>query len=291
MLAYTTYSEAGGVGKSTCAANLAVAHARAGLDVLAIPLDPQDGDLSRLFDVDQKRDDEQADNIVRHLIDQPKGSFDELIETREGVDIIPEHNMLSQLGDYLREKQRRVEANGGTYEPRKQLLRVLRQADVHETYDVLICDPPATEGPHLHNAIYATRTLLIPIEPSAKGQASIEGLENLVRGLSKELSIEIGVIGTIPNGYKDTRDQQEAIESIAYTTLETIRERSSLFEGAWAKQCSAFKYVREHRDRVRDYEVNTLKKFDRVARTIEQQSNISTPSPPEPGQLVEVPVA
>ncbi|MEF8825353.1 MAG: ParA family protein, partial [Halapricum sp.] len=30
MLAYSTYSEAGGVGKTTTAANLAVAHARAG---------------------------------------------------------------------------------------------------------------------------------------------------------------------------------------------------------------------------------------------------------------------
>ncbi len=43
MLAYSTYSEAGGVGKTTTAANLAVAHARAGLKPLVIPLDPQEG--------------------------------------------------------------------------------------------------------------------------------------------------------------------------------------------------------------------------------------------------------
>ncbi len=36
MLAYSTYSEAGGVGKTKTAANLAVAHARAGLKFLDI---------------------------------------------------------------------------------------------------------------------------------------------------------------------------------------------------------------------------------------------------------------
>lgn len=36
MLTYTTYSEAGGVGKSTLAANLADAHTQQGRDVLAI---------------------------------------------------------------------------------------------------------------------------------------------------------------------------------------------------------------------------------------------------------------
>ncbi len=41
MLAYSTYSEAGGVGKTTTAANLAVAHARAGLKPLVVPLDPK----------------------------------------------------------------------------------------------------------------------------------------------------------------------------------------------------------------------------------------------------------
>ncbi len=45
MLTYSTYSEAGGVGKTTTAANLAVAHARAGLKPLVVPLDPQDGEL------------------------------------------------------------------------------------------------------------------------------------------------------------------------------------------------------------------------------------------------------
>ena len=46
MLTYTTYSEAGGVGKTTLTANLADAHTQQGRDVLVIDLDPQEGSLT-----------------------------------------------------------------------------------------------------------------------------------------------------------------------------------------------------------------------------------------------------
>jgi len=101
MLSYTVYSEAGGVGKTTLAANLAVAHARAGLDVLVVPMDPQDGNLSRLLGVDDNRADGNADNLVRHMVQSPKGPFEDLIQTTHGVDIVAEHNMLSDLSTHL----------------------------------------------------------------------------------------------------------------------------------------------------------------------------------------------
>lgn len=288
MLAYTTYSEAGGVGKTTTAANLAVAHARAGLDVLVVPLDPQDGDLSRLFGVDTERTD-PVDNLVRHMIKRPKGEFDDLIKSVEGIDIVPEHNMFSDLADYLRREKEQAEAMGDAFGMHSQLLRVLREAGVHEHYDVLICDPPATEGPHLYNAINATRSLVIPVEPSAKGNAAVQGLEALVRGLQESLEIDIGVLAALPLDFKDTRDQREIIEDIPYSTLEIIGDRSSLMEGCWKQQCSAFEYVRSHRDRQRDYEIDTLAQFDRLARQLEQEVNIDAPHLPEPGDIEHTP--
>jgi len=86
MLAYTIYSEAGGVGKTTLAASLATAHADHGRDVLAIDLDPQQGSLTYLLGVDAPRGDGDADNIGRHLIDRPLGEFDDLVhETGSSV--------------------------------------------------------------------------------------------------------------------------------------------------------------------------------------------------------------
>ena len=284
MLAYTTYSEAGGVGKTTTAANLAVAHARGGLKPLVVPLDPQDGDLSRLFDVDEQRTD-SVDNLVRHMIRRPSGDFDDLIRTVEGVDLIPEHNMLSDLAEYLQREKDQAEAMGEAFGIHTQLLRVLREAGVPEKYDVLICDPPATEGPHLYNAINATRSLVIPIESSAKGQAAVEGLESLVVGLQDQLDVDVGVLASIPIGFKNTRDQRTILEEINYSVPEIIGERASLMEGCWMKQCSAFRYVREFRNRRRDYEVETLAKFDRIARSLEQEVGLEAPNPPEPGDV------
>jgi cellulose biosynthesis protein BcsQ len=284
MLAYSTYSEAGGVGKTTTAANLAVAHARAGLNPLVVPLDPQDGDLSRLLDVDDART-ETVDNLVRHLIRRPKGDFEDLVQTVEGVDIISEHNMLSDLADYLRREKEQSEAMGEAFGMHAQLLRVLREAGVPDKYDVLICDPPATEGPHLYNAIHATRSLVIPVEPSAKGRAAVEGLESLVTGLEDQLDVDVGVLAAVPMGFKDTRDQRAILNEIDYPTPEVIGERASLMEGCWMQQCSAFRYVREFRDRQREYEIETLAQFDRIARHLEEQVGLEAPNPPEPGDL------
>jgi len=284
MLAYSTYSEAGGVGKTTTAANLAVAHARAGFKPLIVPLDPQDGDLSRLFGVDTDRTESVA-NLVRHMIRRPKGDLTDLIRSVEGVDIIPEHNMLSDLGEYLQREKDQAEAMGEAFGMHAQLLRVLREAGVPDEYDVLICDPPATEGPHLYNAIHATRSLVIPVEPSAKGRAAVEGLESLVAGLEEQLDVDVGVLAAVPIGFKNTRDQRAILDEIDYPIPEIIGERASMMEGCWMQQCSAFRYVREFRDRRRDYELETLAQFDRIARHLETTVGIEAPNPPEPGDL------
>ena len=285
MLSYTTYSEAGGVGKTTTAANLAVAHARAGLDVLVVPLDPQDGDLSRLLGVDQDRA-EPVDNLVRHMIRRPKGEFHDLIRTAEhNIDIVPEHNMLADLNEYLQREADQAEAMGETFGLYAQLLRVLQDAGIPEEYDVLICDPPATEGPHLYNAINATRSLVIPVEPSAKGKASIEGLEGVVAGMEETLGIEVGVLAAVPIGFKNTRDQRATIEELEYSAPVVIGDRTSLMEGCWQQQCSAFTYVRDHRSRRRDYEIETLAQFDELARQLESVVGIEAPNPPEPGDV------
>jgi cellulose biosynthesis protein BcsQ len=288
MLSYSTYSEAGGVGKTTTAANLAVAHARAGLKPLVVPLDPQEGNLSRLFGVDEDRS-KDVDHLARHMINRPKGDSKDLIVTAEhGVDIIPEHNQLADLGDWLRREQDQAAAVGDAFNIHAALLGTLADAGVREEYDVLICDPPATEGPHLHNAINATRSLVIPIEPSAKGQAAVEGLEQLVAGLEDTLEIDVGVLAAVPVGVKGTNDQERILSEIPYSTPETFGDRTSLMEGSWAQQCSAFTYVRDHRNRRRDYELETLAQYDRLARYLEEQAGIEAPNPPEPGAIEEV---
>jgi cellulose biosynthesis protein BcsQ len=289
MLSYAVYSEAGGVGKTTLTANLAVAHARAGLDVLAVPLDPQDGDLSYLFDVDHDRTESDVDTLVHHLVGRGMGEFSDLVRTVEhGVDVIPEHNRLEDLGESLRKEQEARSDFGESFPMWTQLQRVLREAKVHENYDVLIVDPPASSGPHLYNALDATRNLVLPVEPSGKGQASVSGLEDLVTNLEGQLEINIGVLAAVPNRFKGTRDQDAVIEEIEAQGFDVpviVRDRTSLLEGCWRAKCSAFTYVRDHRDRQRDYEIETLAQFDQLARHLEAEGGVEAPDPPEPGSV------
>lgn len=274
MLAYTTYSEAGGVGKSTLASNLAEAHADRDRDVLAIDLDPQNGSLTYLLGADAPRDDGAADNIARHLIDRPKGPLEELIlETEHGFDLIPSHNMLESLGNLLSRAAEMADDLGEEFARYDRLRTVLLEAGIPDRYDTIIVDPPATAGPQLYNGVAATRSLVIPVEPTGKGMQSIEGLTDVVTGLESELGINVGVLGVVPMGVGRTADQErylQRIRELGYDAPVAIRERSSLMEGCWHQQCTAWHYVDEHRDRRRDHETETLEKLADLARHVEE---------------------
>jgi cellulose biosynthesis protein BcsQ len=278
VITYTTYSEAGGVGKTTTAANLAVAHARRGRDVLCIDLDPQEGSLSYLFEVDDDRSDGTADNLVRHLIGRPKGEFRDLIrETDEpGVDVIPSHNMLENLTRNLM-KAAEIEENmhpEDDYEwpKHEQLLRVLRENDVPGDYDVIICDPQATPGDALNNAIFATRSVLLPVELSGKGALSIRGLDDLVTGLEEEVGFQVGVLGDVPVGFKRTNTQEAQLSELEESDFDlpvVFRERASLMQHMWDFRTSAYGVLEDEREPNGEYELETLEKYDDLADGIE----------------------
>lgn len=281
MLTYAPVSEAGGVGKTTTAATLAVSHARAGHDVLAIDMDTQNGSLTYLFGPDYDRGDPEIDNLVRHLVDRPKGDFQSLThEVEHSVDLVPSHNMLEDIHEFLLNEKNQAERLGESYSMYHQLHRVLQEADVREQYDVIIVDSAGKAGPVLYNALVAVRNVVIPFEATAKGQESIEGLDDLVDGLEADIGVDVGVLAVVPIGYKDTRDQREILGELrtsGFPVPVVIGERGSLMEGCWKQQCSPYTYIAEHRNRKRDYELKTLKQFDELARYLEQEAGLKTP--------------
>lgn len=281
MISYTVWSEAGGVGKTTLSVNLAAAHARRGQDVLVVDMDPQNGGLTHHFGADDARTDANADNVVRHMVERPKGEFADLATTVEdGIDLIPSHNMLESLERNLeRAAKMEEDMHDASYRwpKEKQLRRVIADADAPSKYDVLIVDPPATVGQHIYNAVYATSNLLIPIELSAKGSQSVDGLRDVVAGIEDTLGdIEVGVLGIVPNKVSDTNLQQSYRERLADQDLPvapvSIRERGSMLGDAWNEQVSVFELDEDdsYRD-LRDYERPTLEKFDELAAYISRQ--------------------
>jgi cellulose biosynthesis protein BcsQ len=281
MLTYTPVSEAGGVGKTSTAATLAVSHARAGHDVLAIDMDTQNGSLTYLFGPEYDRGNTQVDNLVRHLVGRPKGSFQGLAhEVEHGVDLIPSHNMLEDLHEFLLNEKNQAEKLGESYSMYHQLHRVLREANVRDDYDVVIVDSAGKAGPILYNALVAVRNVVIPFEATAKGQESIDGLDDLVEGLETNIGVDVGVLAVVPIGYKDTRDQREILGTLrdsGFAVPVVIGERGSMMEGCWKEQCSPYTYISEHRDRKRDYELDTLDQFDDLARHLEREAGLERP--------------
>lgn len=280
MVQYTVYSEAGGTYKTTTAANTAVAHARRGHDVLLIDLDPQEGSLSYVFGVDDDKHDEDADNLVRHLIKRPKGDFEDLIrETEEGPDVLPSHAMLERLSSLLDRAQEIEEMSNAEFERHGRLLDVLVENDVPDRYDVVIVDPQATASDALYNAIFATRTLVSPVELSGKGSLSLDGLDDLVTNLERDLEINVGVAAIVPGNVGQTRANErykKELKDAGWDVPVMIGERESLMQEMWDARGSAYKvYEQRFVDgdpgtrRRRDREKETLEQYDELAAHIE----------------------
>lgn len=277
--AYTIWSEAGGVGKTTFTVTLAAAHARHGQRVLVVDLDPQDGGATHHFGADDERSNPDADNLVRHVIGRPKGDFDDLVaDVHDGIDLVPSHNMLESLERNLLRAQRMEEDMGEEFVPEEQLKRVLTENGVPERYDVILIDPPATGGQHVYNAVYAASNLLIPLELSAKGKESVEGMRDTVEGIEAELDdVEVGVLGVVPNRVSNTKKQSQYESELEEQDFPVapaeIRERRAMLEGAWDAQTTPYDFA-TNRDRVRERELETLHEFDELARYVAAQFGV-----------------
>ena len=277
MISYALWSEAGGVGKTALAVNLAAAHQRHGQKTLLIDLDPQNGGASHHLGVDDQRDDPDIDNIVRHLIDRPKGDFQRLVrEAVHGLHVIPSHNMLDSLETNLQRAQEMEQDMGGRFVKELQMRHIIQNAGIPEKYDVLIIDPPATGGQHVYNAVSATGNIVIPLELSPKGEQSLYGLEDTVSNLEAEISAEIGVIAVVPNKVRRTRMRdkyEKALEELSYPISPVkIAVREAMLNGAWDEQTTAYEYVRQHKRPDRERE--TLEQFDELSRFIAGQFGV-----------------
>lgn len=293
MIRAVVYSESGGTYKTTMTANLAVALERMGLDTLVVDLDPQEGNLTSLFDAGADRSDPEADNLVKHVLEMPDGPFADLIETTdEGVDIVPSHDM---LGDFTSNLEQKISYETGMQNttreeyPRFELLyRLLwEREELQSEYDAILIDPNARAEDLLYNAIYALRTLVAPVKPAGKGNLSLSGLEELVGNMEDRLDIEVGLSCVVPSGVGQTNAhrqyRQQFDDTDAFATPVTIRDRESLMDAMWEARGSAFKVVEERwktfeqdgemvsepgRRRVRDREVDTLQRLFELAHYI-----------------------
>ncbi|WP_394742273.1 ParA family protein [Natronococcus roseus] len=227
-----TFLDKGGTGKTTSAAHLGVALAEAGDDVLLIDLAGKQGDLAKHFGVwsevqaDIENDDdwpnistvfaEEWDQIASKLGDAAVDSL--IVETDEGVDLIPAHPGLDSLDADL----------GNIDDARERYSRLERFLDeyIDGRYDTVLIDLPGLTNNVTYNGLWATRNVVAPVEMGPFESEQATALERDLAKIDDQFGVDVDLAMILPNKV-DTRTK------LANEYLEGFGEE---YEGAIAPE-------------------------------------------------------
>ena len=205
-----TFLDKGGTGKTTSAAHLGVALAEEGEDVLLIDLAGKQGDLAKHFGVwddVQKQieadDDwpnistvfaEEWDQIASKLGDAAVESL--IIETDEGVDLIPAHPGLDSLDADL----------GNIDDARERYSRLEQFLDeyIDGRYDTVIIDLPGLTNNVSYNGLWATQNVIAPVEMGPFESEQAAALERDLEKIADRFGVDVQLAMVLPNKV-DTR--------------------------------------------------------------------------------------
>jgi len=188
------YLDKGGTGKTTSVGHFGVALAEAGQDVLLVDLAGKQGDLSKLFGLEDAVDPDDWPNIATTFQPEWKrvaeklddAAVDDLIyETNEGVDLIPAHQGLDSLDLELESKYDGREK----YTVFDQFLTEF----VDHRYDVVLMDLPGAANNITYNGVYAARQVLTPVETghfeAEQARALVEDLDRFRNAVGREVAL------------------------------------------------------------------------------------------------------
>src|SRR6266567_8529069 len=185
-------SQKGGTGKTTAVRTLTDIFRRAGLDTLAVDLDPQ-GNLSDYFDVDPQADPTVADVLTGRA------------QASEAVhdDVIPANLQLAEAELAL----------GGKMGRELTLRRALR--DVQRGYDIVLVDCPPALGLLTVNALVAADHALLSAEAQYFALQGVEQALQVIELARDSLNPSLTWIGVLLNiADMRTRHSREAFESL-----------------------------------------------------------------------------
>ena len=243
-------SQKGGTGKTTAVRHLADVFRRAGLNVLAVDLDPQ-GNLSDYFDIDP-----EAEPTTRDvLVGQAKAKA-AIHRSPDGVDVIPANLSLAEAEVALAGKMGRE----------LTLRRALKPID--GDYDIIFLDCPPNLGLLTVNALVAADHAVLSAEAqyfALQGvEQALEVIELARDGLNPDLEW-LGVVFTIADMRTvHSREAQASLkEHVGDKLLDTVVRQSI----AYAESAERAVSIIDHRpDLGNDY----LALADEVLRRLGQ---------------------
>ena len=267
MTELVTWSESGGVGKTTTAINLGAALGRRGDDVLLVDLDPQPASLTAAAGHTEAKTADGptiTDVLLANAGEGP--DLREIVVADEPFDLVPAHESLASL-----ESTARAEGISTA-----EFLLRSSLAPVAEEYDHVIVDPPATLNLLVDNALIATGNVLVPMEMTRKGEQSIRGVLETVEALESQLQrarpdFRLGVVGVLPNKVEGSNLNQE-VRATLETEAEDVRVLPvtvpdyNVLAQAWDAGLDVFRYADQHG--LRAYQESLLTAYEELAEVV-----------------------
>jgi len=188
---FACVNQKGGVGKSVSSTNLGIGLARLGQRVLIVDLDSQ---ASQTVSLGWRLPDELPTTIATQLgkvmENKPFNPCDGILHHGEGVDLVPSSIELSAL------EMRIVNAMSREFILRRFL------KELKTNYDSIVLDCPPTLGMMTINALAASDSVIVPVQPeylSVVGMTQLFDTVSLVKEqINPSLQIE-GVLITLAN--------------------------------------------------------------------------------------------
>jgi chromosome partitioning protein len=197
-------NQKGGVAKTTSVASVGAALVELGESVLLVDLDPQ-ACLTFSLGVDP----EDLELSVHHVLTKGLDPAEVILETDDGVDLLPATIELA-----------RAEADLLTRTGREQVLRAALEG-VATSYDWVLLDCPPSLGVLTVAALTAADGVLIPLQCETLSHRGVGQLLDTVHDVRRFTNRDLEVWGVLPTLY-DGRTHH------ARTVLETISETYDL---------------------------------------------------------------
>jgi chromosome partitioning protein len=247
-------NQKGGVAKTTTVASLGAALAEQGNKVLIVDLDPQ-ACLTFSLGIDP----EDLELSVHHVLTKGLEPGEVIIETEDGVDLLPATIELA-----------RAEADLLTRTGREHVVRAALE-DL-TAYDWILLDCPPSLGVLTVAALTAADAVLIPLQCETLSHRGVGQLLDTVHDVRRFTNKQLAVWGVLPTLYDGRTNHARAVlENISETyqldVVEPPIPKSIRFAEAPAAGRSILATARRHRgaDAYRDVAANLTERARRPA--------------------------
>src|SRR3954464_989796 len=231
-------NQKGGVAKTTTVASLGAALAELGHSVLLVDLDPQ-ACLTFSLGIDP----EDLETSVHHVLTQGVDPVDVIIETEDGVDLLPATIELARAEAALLTRTGREHVI-------KTTIEALEDDDVR--YDWVLLDCPPSLGVLTVAALTAAGGVLVPLQCETLSHRGVGQLLDTVHDVRRFTNRRLEVWGVLPTLYDGRTNHARAVlENISETyqleVLEPPIPKSIRFAEAPAAGRSILSTTRHHR--------------------------------------------